>query len=470
VSAQIIPWNYPLEMTARSLSPALATGNACVIKSPELDPLTNAWFARAAEAAGLPRGRSTSSAVGARGGRGARRASGINQIVFTGSVPTGIAIAQAAARRTWCLACWSWAANRRPSSMTTPISMRSRMTIRWGIYFNAGQVCSAMSRVIVHESRATELVDAGRTGRQVPVGGPGIERANSGQTWARWSPRPARPCRAWSQPQARARGVVTGGGPRLNRPGHFMEPTVWPVSAPTWRSRSGGLRPGPVGPDLPRRRGGHRDRQRHRLRPGRWRLHPPIWTAPPAPPPAARRAGLRQRMVCRRCRDAVWRLWQVRLRSGEGARGALELRADQERRDQDGGTSAWQTHLTKTCSSRDWNSARRRWARSMWTEEPRGRRRFHPAVSGGHDSLVLGLRLGRRRDRPQDALDDEPRHDRRARQDARVGNPLPRRAEQRRQHARKSAPSSTWSASIAACRRRWSVSAWPARCWLRIIG
>jgi aldehyde dehydrogenase (NAD+) len=38
VSAQIIPWNYPVEMTARSLSAALATGNACVIKSPELDP------------------------------------------------------------------------------------------------------------------------------------------------------------------------------------------------------------------------------------------------------------------------------------------------------------------------------------------------------------------------------------------------------------------------------------------------
>ena len=56
VSAQIIPWNYPVEMTARSLSAALATGNACVIKTPELTPLTNAWLARAAEAAGFPAG------------------------------------------------------------------------------------------------------------------------------------------------------------------------------------------------------------------------------------------------------------------------------------------------------------------------------------------------------------------------------------------------------------------------------
>ena len=98
VSAQIIPWNYPMEMTARSLSAALATGNACVIKTPELDPLTNHYFALAAQHAGLPRG-----AINILCGHG-HEAGGalashplVNQIVFTGSVPTGIAIATAAA-------------------------------------------------------------------------------------------------------------------------------------------------------------------------------------------------------------------------------------------------------------------------------------------------------------------------------------------------------------------------------------
>ena len=52
VSAQIIPWNYPLEMTARGISAALATANACVVKTPELDPISNIWLARAAEAVG----------------------------------------------------------------------------------------------------------------------------------------------------------------------------------------------------------------------------------------------------------------------------------------------------------------------------------------------------------------------------------------------------------------------------------
>ena len=54
ISAQIIPWNYPVEMAARSIAPALATGNACIIKSPELDPLSSICFAAAAEHAGLP--------------------------------------------------------------------------------------------------------------------------------------------------------------------------------------------------------------------------------------------------------------------------------------------------------------------------------------------------------------------------------------------------------------------------------
>ncbi len=126
VSAQIIPWNFPLEMTARSLAPALATGNACVVKPPEMTPLTNAWFARAAQAAGFPPG-----AVNLVCGRGAEAGAAlaghpqVNQIVFTGSVPTGVAIAQAAAGNVVpCVL--ELAASRRPSSMTTPISPPSR--------------------------------------------------------------------------------------------------------------------------------------------------------------------------------------------------------------------------------------------------------------------------------------------------------------------------------------------------------
>ena len=99
VSAQIIPWNYPLEMTARSLSAALAPGNACVIKTPELTPLSNAWFAHATEAVGLPKGAvNILCGLGHEAGAALSAHPEVNQIVFTGSVKTGIAIATAAAQ------------------------------------------------------------------------------------------------------------------------------------------------------------------------------------------------------------------------------------------------------------------------------------------------------------------------------------------------------------------------------------
>lgn len=99
VTAHIIPWNYPLEMTARSVSAALATGNTCVVKTPELDPLSVGYIARAAEQVGLPKGAlNILCGYGAEAGAALSAHPEINQLVFTGSVPTGIAIAEAAAR------------------------------------------------------------------------------------------------------------------------------------------------------------------------------------------------------------------------------------------------------------------------------------------------------------------------------------------------------------------------------------
>ena len=87
VSAQIIPWNYPVEMTARSLSAALTAGNACVVKTPELTPLSSLFIAEAAEAAGLPAGAvSMLCGYGREAGAALSSHPDVDQIVFTGSV------------------------------------------------------------------------------------------------------------------------------------------------------------------------------------------------------------------------------------------------------------------------------------------------------------------------------------------------------------------------------------------------
>ena len=180
VSAQIIPWNYPVEMTARSLSAALATGNSIVIKSPEMTPLTNAYFAHAAEAAGFPAGTvNVLCGLGRTAGAALAGHPQVNQIVFTGSVPTGIAIAKTAAGNV--VPCVLELGGKSAAIVHSDADLEAfENDIRWGIYFNAGQVCSAMSRVIVHESRHDELIErAVNVAKSLSVG-PGIDRPEGG--------------------------------------------------------------------------------------------------------------------------------------------------------------------------------------------------------------------------------------------------------------------------------------------------
>lgn len=233
VSAQIIPWNYPVEMTARSMAAALATGNACVIKTPELDPLTGAWLARAAEAVGLPDGAvNIICGHGHEAGAALSRHPGVNQIVFTGSVETGVRIAtEAAANVVPCVL----ELGGKSAAVVYPDADLGRVmdSIRWGIFFNAGQVCSAMSRVIAHKSVHGEIVERAAALAQSLSVGPGIERPEFGANMGPMVSEKQRDraeglCRSAEQEGARA---VTGGR-KLNRDGWFLEPTVFDKVTP----------------------------------------------------------------------------------------------------------------------------------------------------------------------------------------------------------------------------------------------
>ncbi|MEM9433889.1 MAG: aldehyde dehydrogenase family protein [Pseudomonadota bacterium] len=227
VSAQIIPWNYPIEMTARSMSAALATGNACVVKTPELTPLSNAWFVHAAEAVGLPAGAvNILCGLGHTAGAALSAHPDVNQIVFTGSVPTGIAIASAAAKNV--VPCVLELGGKSAAIVHDDADLDAFETdIRWGIYFNAGQVCSAMSRVIVHDSVHDALVE-----RMVGVATslttkPGIEQPEYGPTMGAMVSDAQRDRAADMVVAAQSQGAsVAAGGRKLNSPGAFLEPTV----------------------------------------------------------------------------------------------------------------------------------------------------------------------------------------------------------------------------------------------------
>jgi len=227
VSAQIIPWNYPLEMTARGIAAALATGNACVVKTPELDPISNIWMARAAESVGLPKGAlNILCGTGHEAGAALSAHPGIGNIVFTGSVETGIKVATAAA------------ANVKPAilelggksaAIVMPDADLDAVmdSVRWGIYFNAGQVCSSMSRMIAHEDVHDEIVDRCVALAEGLSVGPGIERREFGANMGAMVSDPQRD-RAEGLVEAAAEegATIATGGRRLNLPGSFLAPTV----------------------------------------------------------------------------------------------------------------------------------------------------------------------------------------------------------------------------------------------------
>ncbi len=228
VSAHIIPWNYPIEMTARSLSAALATGNACVIKTPELDPLTNGYIAKAAEHAGLPIGAvNILCGLGKDAGAALAAHPGVRQIVFTGSVGTGKLIATAAAQNV--VPCVLELGGKSAAIVYPDANIDNLVdNVRWGIFFNAGQVCSAMSRIIVHEDCYDDVVEnIVALADRISVG-PGIDRTEFGDNMgslisAGQCERASRMCET-----AVADGAVaaTGGKP-LDRDGHFFTPTVF---------------------------------------------------------------------------------------------------------------------------------------------------------------------------------------------------------------------------------------------------
>lgn len=233
VSAQIIPWNYPLEMTARSLSAALATGNACVIKTPELTPLSSAWIARAAEAVGLPKGAvNVICGHGHQAGAALAAHPQVNQIVFTGSVPTGIAIATAAAGNV--VPCVLELGGKSAAIVHDDADLDAFVSdVRWGIYFNAGQVCSAMSRVIVsdrvHDALVERIVSMA-AGLSV---GPGVERDAFGANMGAMVSEKQRDRAEAMVARAEAEGAtIVTGGHQLNRPGAFLAPTVLTDVAP----------------------------------------------------------------------------------------------------------------------------------------------------------------------------------------------------------------------------------------------
>jgi 5-carboxymethyl-2-hydroxymuconic-semialdehyde dehydrogenase len=149
VVAIITPWNSPLMLATWKLGPALAAGNTVVVKPPEWAPLSASLLADAAHAAGLPPG-VFNLVQGSGAGTGACLVADprLARISFTGSVPTARKIGQAAAAN--LVPCSFELGGKSPFIVLEDADLDNAAATAALMYRNAGQVCLAGTRLLVH--------------------------------------------------------------------------------------------------------------------------------------------------------------------------------------------------------------------------------------------------------------------------------------------------------------------------------
>jgi len=159
VTGHIIPWNYPLQIFGRSVGGALAAGNACVVKPAEDACLSLLRVAELAAEVGLPSGAlNIVTGLGREAGAALAMHNGVDHISFTGSPPTGAWVAQEAAKR-HCPVTLELG-GKGPQIVFADADLESALPVLVNaIVQNAGQTCSAGSRLVVERSRYEELLE-----------------------------------------------------------------------------------------------------------------------------------------------------------------------------------------------------------------------------------------------------------------------------------------------------------------------
>ncbi|EFX00106.1 aldehyde dehydrogenase [Grosmannia clavigera kw1407] len=159
VCGQIIPWNFPLEMAAWKLGPALACGNTIVLKLAEQTPLSMLYMTKLIKEAGFPPGViNVINGYGREAGAALSQHEDVDKIAFTGSTATGREIMKMAASNLKNVTLET--GGKSPLLVFSDADLDLAAT--WahsGIMYNQGQICTATSRILVHSSVHDRFVE-----------------------------------------------------------------------------------------------------------------------------------------------------------------------------------------------------------------------------------------------------------------------------------------------------------------------
>jgi aldehyde dehydrogenase (NAD+) len=232
VTGHIIPWNYPAQMVGRTVAPALAVGNCCVLKPAEEAQVTPLRIGSLALEAGLPPGAfNIVTGFGEEAGAALAAHPGIDHLSFTGSTEVGRLVGKAAAENV--VPVTVELGGKSPNIVFADADLeRAVPVVIRSIIQNAGQTCSAGARLLVHEAvheHVRETVAARFRSLRL---GPGLEDPDVGPLIS--ERQRSRVATLVDEGRDEGRLVAGGGAPddeRLAR-GFFFEPTLFDEVSP----------------------------------------------------------------------------------------------------------------------------------------------------------------------------------------------------------------------------------------------
>ncbi|MCA8984641.1 MAG: aldehyde dehydrogenase family protein [Planctomycetaceae bacterium] len=225
VVGQIIPWNFPLLMLAWKWAPALACGNTIVMKLAEQTPLTGLKMAELARQAGFPDGViNVLNGMGETTGAAIVEHPGIDKIAFTGHVDTAKIIQKAAAHT--LKRCTFELGGKSPNVIFADADLPKAVACASeAIFFNAGQCCTAGSRLFVERSIQQEFVEElAKVARQRRLGNPLDSATEQGPQVSREQ---FDKILGYVEKGRQEGAELVTGGNRFGDEGFFIEPTIF---------------------------------------------------------------------------------------------------------------------------------------------------------------------------------------------------------------------------------------------------
>ncbi|KJK21545.1 betaine-aldehyde dehydrogenase [Burkholderiaceae bacterium 16] len=225
VVAAIVPWNFPLMIGMWKIAPALACGCTLIVKPAEITPLSALRVGELALEAGLPPGvLNIVTGKGSVVGNALVAHPGIDKLTFTGSPGVGRGIMQGAAAnfKRVTLELGGKSANLIFADANVDAAVRAAAS---GIFFNAGQVCSAGSRILAQREVYDEVVEKLATrAASIRVGDPAAPETTMGPLV---SSAQMKTVLDYVEIGKREGAIAVTGGERVGGKGYFVQPTVF---------------------------------------------------------------------------------------------------------------------------------------------------------------------------------------------------------------------------------------------------